>query len=466
MIQENIKDLLEELDFYLEQDLLLVSSFRDRSFLYQTKFLEGTPANSIFLVIVPSDLILKREISQIQNKKEFTNNFVSLSSDLLPKQYRETLLKAVGYSKDSISSPDFKPNRPKMIFSTPEPFLRLFSRLGVSSRNIDDSAISENPDYLNSEAQQKTDLIIKNINKIAFCDLDLISTESVLSKNKYFEALRLIKDLKKTTWFLSSYLNSSSLDKFYRLFPKTKVLYSDLNLDFVALRPDLFFSLNELEKNLISSCFRKKDSNTLIITDEDNLFQFGDRLREKFYRISPNLNFKILHDQIPLDQRACIFDQLLGDESIVLLTNRNLLWQISEIKAKLGQLVYYSSEFCLRDLYQDLNYLSFDLDYLKKSSQKLSVRFLIYSKDLKEKTEKITSHKRSEGLKLNYVQKNRELLEWLSNLKDCRFDSFREILASSFPEAIRCNSCDVCKEEKKSIFWKLRLSLLKKNLSL
>ena len=455
MIVEDLKETLKKLDLYLDKNLLLISSFRERSFLYQSKFLLQAPVGQFTLVLVPNSQVLKREIAQLENISELAKNYIALSSDLLPKQYRQSLLK--------LAEESGKQNMPRVVFSTPEPFLRLFSNFKNQRENLPSSK-SENEKLLNLEVQEKTGLVFQKIRQIVFCDADLLSKEGTLHKKKYLETLKSLKTLGKRTWALASSSNQASLNELYTLFPELKVLYVKPRLDFITLRPELFFSENQLEKNLINACLKinKSNNSTLIVTDEEKLFQLAQSLRERIDQNKAKIDFKIFHNQIPLDERASIFDLLLKNKPIVLLTSRDLLWQISEVKAKLAQLIYYSNEFSLRDLSQDLSYLSFDLSHLAKNSSKLIVKFLIQSKDLREKSERITSHKRLEGLDLNIKEKNKELLEWLTSSKDCRLASFQKILFGSSLEELRCQTCDICLREKKSLLWKLQLSILKK----
>ncbi|MDX1920406.1 MAG: hypothetical protein SFU25_06685 [Candidatus Caenarcaniphilales bacterium] len=419
-------------------DLVLITSYANHSLYYQTAAFCET--SDLTLVILPSSAAINREIATFKGT-EAEPKVAALASDLFPNQARHLIAEvAQGHYK--------------ILFLTPESFLYWFSS-GFNSMAIEHYRKLEESD-MGKQVFVNTQKSLIRVSRIVFCEFELFSKTNPAFKNKYQEAISLIRELQKPILGLSFNCSKETIQHFLRFFPNTAVIQESLKLKNVSLKAKYCFSKLDKQKLLLK--LLEEDSPTLVyVSQAESLSDLVNLVRKKM----PNKIVRAFHKDLPPEQKADVLDYFLNDPCPTFLTSSDLLEKI--YRPNMKRLIHYSPPTSLSEFYRELHIFSSNSE-----SSQTSESYLMLCEDdfLPTATEKarVQNSYNKDGFQVDFKKQYKQMLDWISLNKGCRWQNLEHVLTSNLLENHKCGICDLCLGNKTSLFSSMSMFMLKNKL--
>lgn len=371
-----------------------------------------------------------------------SNQVAALTSDLFPNQARKLIAE--------IANGNYK-----VLFLTPESFLYWFSS-GFNSMAIEHyRKLSE--DDLGKQVFINTQGILERISRVVLCEFELFSKDNAVHKPKYNEAVWLIHELEKPILALSSACTKEPLQQFLRLFPRLAVIQESLQLSKVSLQAKYCFSRADKQKMLLN--LLKQNKPTLVyVSPHEDLADLVNFLRAKL----PNNAIKAFHQGLPTEQKAEALDYFLKDPCPTFITSSHLMEGIS--RPDIVRLIHYSPPNSLADFYREIQILGLQNNQRQIMGQVTESHLLVCEDDLMHtpnEKNKIQVSYNKDGLMVDSKKLTKQIFDWVSKDKGCRWQNLEEVLTSDLQSQHACGICDLCRGDKNSFFTNASMFLLK-----
>jgi superfamily II DNA helicase RecQ len=432
----------EESRFKIEHDAnaIWISSFEGQILNKLTK----VPTQGLTVIIMPTSTNISKELGL---SGELPREDVAvLNSELFPNQAR-TLMGGVSQGLY------------KYLFMTPESFHNWFS-----------SAISEEslrrPSDGELEAQNRKTAkdILSKVGRFVITEFETTCKENPTFKQKYLDCINLIKKLNKPVLAMSFNCSHESLKHIYKYFPKSTLLQDRLRLERLSLRPKFFFAVADKQKYLVK--LLEEERPTLVyISEQENLMELINYLRAKL----PNRSIRGIHKGMNPEQQTEALDYFFQDPAPIFFASRDNIAQLHRNDSI--RLIHYSLPVSLPEYYRDIYRIWRKNRQTTKSnvnSIKLYQAHLLLCEDdfilMNKERNRLTFQLNREGFQADLNTLGKQILDWMSIDKECRWQSFESMLSPESPKMERCGICDVCLGEKTSLMNKFMMMLAKSKL--
>lgn len=416
-------------------DLVVVTSYVNHTLYYQAAALNEN--SDLTIVILPSSAAIGREIAAFKGT-ELETQVAALASDLFPNQARHLIAEvAKGHYK--------------ILFLTPESFLYWFSS-GFNSMAVEHYRKLDESD-LGKQVFVNTQKSLTRVSRIVFCEFELFSKTNPAYKNKYQEAISLIRELQKPILGLSFNCSQETIQHFLRFFPNTAVIQESLKIKKVSLKAKYCFSKLEKQKLLLK--LLEEDSPTIVyVSQAESLSDLVNLIRKKM----PNKMVRAFHKDLHPEQKADVLDYFLNDPCPTFLTSSDLLEKI--YRPNIKRLIHFSPPISLSELYRDLHIFSSNTN-----NGQTSESFLMLCEDdlmpTHAEKSRVQNSYNKDGLQVDFKRQYKQLLDWISLNKGCRWQNLEHVLTSNLLENQKCGICDLCLGNKTSLFSSMSMFMLK-----
>ncbi len=425
LLSEEEKRTIQQIISY-QSNLIVLSPYKNHSLYF--KALALSKKNNLTLVILPSSAAITREIGYLKTVG-YAEEATALSSDLFPNQARKLIAE--------VADGEYK-----LLFLTPESFLYWFSS-GFNSMAVEHyRKLSE--DDLGKQVFGHTQAILDRVSRVVFEEFELVSKDNIAHKPKYLEVVSLISELDKPILALSCNSSDEILKGFLRYFPNTPVIYESLRLDKLSLQAKFCFSRLDKQKRLVE-LLQEKKSTLVYVSHNENLAELVNYLRKKL----PDMPMKAFHKQLSPEQKAEALDYFLHDPAPVFITSSELMEGINREYTE--RLIHFSPPNSLAEYYKDLHIIHSRALANPKSSLVAESHVLICEDDFKftpAEQSRLQGLYNRDGLVVNRKKQINQLLEWVANRENCRWQNLEQVLTSNIQQQSKCGICDLCKGEK------------------
>ncbi len=428
-------------------DSIIISLFANHAEYYKQAAFENEETD-LTVVILPSVSSVQREANSHKDSREF-KKIACLTSDLFPNQARHLL--------EEIAKGEYR-----LLFVTPESFLYWFSS-GLNSSAIQHYKKMEETD-LGKQVLKNSKKVLERLDRVVLCEFELFSRTNAIFKEKYQEAITLVKKLKKPILGLSCNCSKETVQHFMRFFPNTAVIQESFRLKGVSLKTKYCFSRLDKRKHLAQLLKDKKPTLVYVPQNED-LSELINFLRDKL----PDTTIRALHKALPMEQRAEALDYFLNDPCPIFIASSSLMEGIA--RPDIYRLIHYSVPASLTEFYKDIHVLKSTLNN-NESSGKYTASYkeshlLICEDDFNPSPEEnnfMQVKYNRDGFQVDFKKLARQSLDWISNTKGCRWQNLEQVLTSNLQEQNQCGICDLCVGEKPSILSSTSMFILKSKL--